>query len=109
MANFECLLAIASWVISCNSFSPYDRNQGKTLAPELNILVRDFTIHKLFLLSISKDQVFQVLVPGVSYPQRTALVGPSESLLENMTVIVMFKKSSSIQRQKTNSPTHYQQ
>lgn len=100
MVNFECLLAIASWAISCNSFSPYDRNQGKTLAPELNILVRVSTTHKLSLSPISKDQVFQVLVPGVSYPRRIALVDPSESLLEKMTVVVMLKKNSSIQHQK---------
>jgi len=92
MVNFECLLAIESLAISCNSFSPYNRNQGKTSALELNILVRDFTIHKLSLSPFSNDQIFQVLVPGVSYPQRIALVDPPESLLEKMTVPFSMRK-----------------
>ena len=87
MDSFEQLLAIASRVISCYSFSLQNTNQTQTLAPELNILVQIFTVHNLLLIPINKDQVSQVLTHRFSYPPRTVLFDPqTESWLEKKTV-----------------------
>lgn len=93
MDSFEWLLAIASWAISCNSFFLQNTNQTKALAPELNILVQIFTVHKLLLIPTSRDQASQVLAPRFSYPQRAVLPDPSESWLQNCCSGI-FKKGS---------------